>query len=141
VINSPANLRHAVLAAGLSIAMGLHPAAASAQASSQQAGRPQPPPAAKTAPPAQPPAVKAPQDQSPPAQTAKPAKKKASPPQTSKVWKGRGFAVVGAGAQVAGPAYTSTAVFKLNAEDATLGANATVGIGPVFGARGGMRVW
>ena len=70
-----------------------------------------------------------------------PPPRKAAPPQTAKVWKGRGFAVVSAGAQLAAPGYTSTAVFTVHAEDATLNADATVGIGPVFGARGGVRVW
>jgi hypothetical protein len=70
-----------------------------------------------------------------------PPPRKAPPPQTAKVWKGRGFAVVSAGAALAAPGYTSTAVFKVHAEDATLSADATVGIGPAFGARGGVRVW
>jgi hypothetical protein len=66
---------------------------------------------------------------------------KKGPPQTSKVWKGRGFAVIGAGAQVVGPGYTSTATFKVHAEDASLNADASIGVGPVFAARGGVRVW
>ena len=70
-----------------------------------------------------------------------PPAKKAAPPRASKVWKGRGFAVVSAGAQLAAPGYTSTAVFEVHAEDATLNANASIGVGPVFGARGGVRVW
>ena len=70
-----------------------------------------------------------------------PPPRKAAPPQTAKVWKGRGFVVVSAGALLAAPGYTSTATFKVHAEDATLNADATVGIGPVFGARGGVRVW
>ena len=70
-----------------------------------------------------------------------PPPRKAAPPRTAKVWKGRGFAVVSAGAQLVSPGYTSTAVFKVYAEDATLNADATVGIGPAFGARGGLRVW
>jgi len=70
-----------------------------------------------------------------------PPKKKPAPPRTSKVWKGRGFAVVSAGAQLAGPGYTSTAVFKVHAEDASLSADASIGVGPVFGARAGWRVW
>ena len=87
-------------------------------------------------------------------QTAKPAKtapqppggktpptKKPAPPRTSKIWKGRGFAVVSGGAQLAAPGYTSTAVFKVHGENATLEADASVGIGPAFGARGGIRVW
>ena len=70
-----------------------------------------------------------------------PPPRKSAPPQTAKSWKGRGFAVVSAGAALAAPGYTSTAVFKVHAEDATLSADATVGIGPAFGARGGVRVW
>jgi len=45
------------------------------------------------------------------------------------------------GAQLAAPGYTSTADFTVHAEDATLNADATIGIGPAFGARGGVRVW
>jgi hypothetical protein len=115
-----------VAAAVLVTGVALAPRPAAAQA-------PKPPTAGQPAKPAtgkpQAPGVKAP----PP--------KKAAPPRTSKVWKGRGFAVVSAGAQMAAPGYTSTAVFELNAEDATMNADASVGIGPVFGARGGIRVW
>jgi hypothetical protein len=67
--------------------------------------------------------------------------KKKGPPQTAKVWKGRGFAVIGAGVQVLGPGYASTATFKVHGEDASLSADASVGVGPVFAARGGVRVW
>jgi len=129
-----------------------------AQSTSQQAGRPQPPPAQKPAPqPAAGGATSQPQTPTSkpggtqaakpapgPAQAkgAKPAPtKKKVPPQTSKVWKGRGFAVIGAGAQVMGPGYTSTATFKVHAEDASLTADASIGVGPVFAARGGVRVW
>ena len=49
--------------------------------------------------------------------------------------------VVNGGAQLASPGYTSTAVFTLHAEDATLGASSKIELGPVFGVRGGMRVW
>ena len=38
-----------------------------------------------------------------------PSAKKRAPPRTSTVWKGRGFAVVSAGAQLAAPGHTSTA--------------------------------
>lgn len=139
--------------------MSLGAAQAFAQSSSQQAGRPQPPPAPKTAPPpdgtpaAAPPQTTGTKPAGP--QTAKPAsgspqpaagaktppKKKPAPPQTSKVWKGRGFAVATVGAQLAGPGYSSTATFKVHAEDATLAADATTGIGLAFGARGGVRIW
>jgi hypothetical protein len=146
-------------ALGVCLAVALAAGApAWAQSTSQQPGRPQPPPAQKPAP--QPAAGGAPpQPQttaSKPAgtQAAKPApgpaqakgakpaaSKKKAPPQTSKVWKGRGFAVIGAGAQVMGPGYTSTATFKVHAEDASLNADASIGVGPVFAARGGVRVW
>jgi hypothetical protein len=136
---------------------------ASAQSTSQQAGRPQPTPATKVSPQAggstgaatpQTGPTKPAGTQPTGTQTTKPAtggpqaagaktppRKKPAPPQTSKVWKGRGFAVLSAGAQVVAPGYTSTAVFKLHAEDATLNADAKIEVGPVFGARGGMRVW
>jgi hypothetical protein len=121
-------------------------ASADAQAQSQQPGRPQPPPAPTTAAqpaasggPAQPQAPVASKPQPPGA--AKPQARKTAPPQTSKSWKGRGFAVVAAGAQVATEGYTSTSVFTVHAEDATLTADATIGIGPAFAARAGMRVW
>jgi hypothetical protein len=147
----------AALGIGVTIAL-LAAAPAQAQSTSQQAGRPQPPPAQKPAPqpaaggtPPQPqttaskPAgTQAAKPAPGPAQAkgAKPAaSKKKAPPQTSKVWKGRGFAVIGAGAQVMGPGYTSTATFKVHAEDASLNADASIGVGPVFGARGGVRVW
>ena len=77
----------------------------------------------------------------PPAGAKAPPARKAAPPQTSKAWKGRGFAVVSVGAQLTAPGYTSTADFTVHAEDATLNADATIGIGPAFGARGGVRVW
>jgi hypothetical protein len=129
-----------------------------AQSSGQQAVRPQPQPAPKPATsPAGTGATTQPQTSgAKPAgtQPAKPATgkpqtnavkapppKKPAPPRTSKIWKGRGFAVVSGGAQLAAPGYTSTAVFKVHGEDATLEADASVGIGPAFGARGGMRVW
>jgi hypothetical protein len=129
-----------------------------AQSTTAQSGRPQPPPAQKPA--AQPAPATAPvkpqttvakpgggQAAKPGPDTAQakgakaPPPKKKVPPQTFKVWKGRGFAVVGAGAQVMGPGYTSTSTFKVHAEDASLNADASIGIGPVFGARGGVRVW
>ena len=144
---------------GILLAFALATAApAWAQSTTAQPGRPQPPPAQKPAtqpaPAAAPvkpqttvakpgggqaakPGADAPQ---PKGAKAPPPKKKV-PPQTSKVWKGRGFAVIGAGAQVMGPGYTSTATFKVHAEDASLNADASIGVGPVFGARGGMRVW
>jgi len=147
------------LALGVVLAAALAAGApAWAQSTSQQAGRPQPPPAQKpvpqpaaggTTPQPQPAAPKpggtqAAKPSPAPAQakSTKPAPpKKKGPPQTSKVWKGRGFAVIGAGAQVLGPGYTSTATFKVHAEDASLSADASVGVGPVFAARGGVRVW
>ena len=76
-----------------------------------------------------------------PARAKAPPPRKAAPPQTAKLWKGRGFAVVSVGTPLAAPGYTSTATFKVHAEDATLTADAAVGIGPAFGARGGVRVW
>ncbi|MFO7694741.1 MAG: hypothetical protein R6V57_16785 [Vicinamibacterales bacterium] len=118
-------------AAMLALVAALAASTASAQPACEQPVRPQSPPAAKPAP-ASP---KAPG--SPKAQRAG----KAAPPQASRVWKGRGFAVVSAGAQLGAPGYTSTADFKVHAEDATLTAEAAIGIGPAFGARGGVRVW
>jgi hypothetical protein len=144
------------MAAVLAAAVVLASPPASAQASRQQAGRPQPapqtaatpagtgaavPPQASGAKPAGTQAEK-PAPGKPEATRAKaPPPRKAVPPRTSKAWKGRGFAVVSAGAQLLAPGYTSTAVFKVHAENAALNANASVGIGPVFGARGGARVW
>jgi hypothetical protein len=150
-------LSRAVVMALLAAAMVATAAPCSAQTSAQQAARPQPPPAPKTAtPPGGSQAVAAPQTggaKAPGTQTKpatggpqttgarKPAPKKPAPPQTSAVWKGRGFAVLSAGAQLAAPGYTSSAVFTLHAEDATLNADATIDPGFAFGARGGMRVW
>jgi hypothetical protein len=158
VASTRAALTRAVFAAILAIALVMTGSPAFAQATSQQAGRPQPPPAPKAAPQSggsQ--AAGSPQTSGTKptgGQTTKPApagpqtagakvppRKKPSPPQTSRVWKGRGFAVLSAGAQLVAPGYTSTAVFKVHAEDATLNADAKVGVGPVFGARGGIRVW
>ena len=70
-----------------------------------------------------------------------PPAKKAAPPRTAKLWKGLGFAVVSVGTPLVAPGYTSTATFKVHAEDAALSADAAVGMGPAFGARGGVRVW
>jgi hypothetical protein len=127
VTSTRRTFRRAVLTAVLVIAA--IPAAwpASAQPPGQQTGRPQP---AKPAP------------GTPKTTAAKaPPPKKSAPPQTSRVWKGRGFVVASAGAQVAAPGYTSTAAFMVHAESATLDADASIGVGPVFGARGGVRVW
>jgi hypothetical protein len=157
-VNAPRSARHKALLGILFAAALASGVPAWAQSTSQQAARPQPPPAQKPA--TQPAATGA--TTQPPATGSKPAgtqvakpgtgaaqakgaktppPKKKAPPQTSKVWKGRGFAVIGAGAQVVGPGYTSTATFKLHAEDASLNADASVGVGPVFAARGGVRVW
>ena len=166
-------VRRVVVACVLASATGLLALPAGAQTSTQQTGRPQPPPAPKVAPPPSG-APKAADPQSPtpkptapqtsgtrtsdpqaatpkttgtqaPGQKAPapkvPVAQKPLPPRTSKVWKGRGFMVVSGGAQLAAPGYTSTVVFKLHAEDATLDASSKVQIGPVFGVRGGMRVW
>jgi hypothetical protein len=114
------------------------PAGAQTSTTTRQTGRLQPPPAPQAATPnttgTQPPGQK------PPAPKA-PVARKPLPPRTSTVWKGRGFMVVGGGAQLAAPGYTSAVTFKLYAEDATLDASSKVQIGPVFGVRGGMRVW
>jgi len=148
----------AVIVAVLAVAMALAAWPAFAQSSGQQAGRPQPPPAPKTATkPAGTDGTTQPQTSGAKPAGAQPAKpatgkpqtkgakapppKKPAPPRTAKVWKGRGFAVVSAGAQLAAPGYTSTALFKVHAENATLNADASIGAGPVFGARGGVRVW
>jgi hypothetical protein len=120
-------------AAALAALLGLLAQPAAAQSTSQQSGRPQPPPAPK---PAGPQTAGA---KTPPAKA--PVKKKPAPPQTSRRWKGRGFVVGSGGVQVVAPGYTSTAVFTVHAEDADLTARATIGIGPAFGVRGGMRVW
>jgi hypothetical protein len=143
----------------LALAVASAAAPAAAQLSGQQAVRPQPPPAPKPAtepagkPATAPPqaggtkpagtqvAKPAPGSPQKPAGAKAPPPKKPAPPRTSKVWKGRGFAAVSAGAQLAAPGFTSTAVFKVHAEDAALNADATIGIGPAFGARGGVRVW
>lgn len=115
----------------LALAATLAASTASAQPAGEQPVRLQRPPAAKPAP-ASPQAPERPKT---------PRTGKAVPPQTSKVWKGRGFAVVSAGGQVAAPGYTSTADFMVHAENATLTADAAIGAGPAFGARGGLRVW
>jgi len=154
VIISSAIVGRVVAVSVLASVAGFLPLAAGAQMStSQQAGRPQPPPAPKVSPPASAaPKTPAPQTAKPnttgtqtPAPKASapkaPVPRKPVPPRTSKVWKGRGFMVVNGGAQLASPGYTSTAVFTLHAEDATLGASSKIELGPVFGVRGGMRVW
>jgi len=160
MVNSrPILIRHRLLGLALCAAIAAGASPASAQSSSQQPGRPQPPPTPATAvkpggtnAPAQPqtsgakpaagPQAAKPGAGQPQAKGAKaPPPKKPAPPRTSKVWKGRGFAVVSAGGQVAAPGYTSTATFKVHAEDATLNADSSIGFGPAFGARGGVRVW
>jgi hypothetical protein len=158
VTSTRTSRQRAIIAAVLAVAMAVAARPAFAQSSSQQTARPQPPPAPKTstkpagagstsqpqtggAKPAGTQPAK-PETGSPQAKGAKAAPpKKPAPPRTSKIWKGRGFAVVSAGAQVAAPGYTSTAAFKVHAEDATLNADASVGVGPAFGARAGVRVW
>jgi hypothetical protein len=141
--STAASVRNAFLAGLLAAAVGLLAQPAGAQTSTRQTGPPQPPPAPKvSAPQSAPPKTAGPQaaGQKPPAPKA-PAARKPSPPQTSRVWKGRGFVVVGGGAQLAAPGYTSTATFKLHAEDATVNVSSKVQAGPVFSVRGGMRVW
>jgi len=149
----------------LALAIALLAQPAFGHSSSQQAGRPQPPPDSKTA--VTPQAGETAKSGAPQAagttaaggQTTKPkpadpqatgakkpapkapAPKKKGPPQTSRVWKGRGFAVASGGLQPWGPGYTSTVTFKVHAEDATLKAKASIHVGPAFGARGGLRVW
>jgi hypothetical protein len=124
-----------VAAAGVILAVGLSltAAPASARQTDRDAMRPPPAPGGPSAP-----AAGGPQTAG--ARTP-PSPKKPAPPQTSNVWKGRGFAAVSGGAQLAVPGYTSTAVLTVHAEPATLEADASVGIGPAFGARGGARVW
>jgi len=138
-------VRRVIVAGVLASVAGLLELPAGAQTSTtRQTERPQPPLAPKVAAPPPGAAPKAADPQSPTPKTTAPkppVAKKPLPPRTSKVWKGRGFMVVSGGAQVAAPSYTSTVVFKLYAEDATLNASSEVQIGPVFGARGGMRVW
>jgi hypothetical protein len=151
-------LRRTVVIAVLAIAVVLATRPLFAQSSGQQTVRPQPSPAPKSATtPAGTDGAAQPQTSGAKPAGAQPAKpatgspqtkavkapppKKPAPPRTSKIWKGRGFAVVSGGAQLVAPGYTSTAVFKVHGENATLEADASVGIGPAFGARGGMRVW
>jgi len=144
VIIASAIVRRVIVVAVLASVAGFPALPARAQTSaSRQTGRPQPPPAPKTAAPqAATPKTTGTQTPAPKPQPPKaPVPRKPVPPRTSNVWKGRGFLVVNGGAQFATPSYTSTAVFKLHAEDATLDASSKVQIGPVFGVRGGMRVW
>ena len=132
-------LRRVIVAGVLASVAGLLALPAGAQTSTtQHTGRPQPPPAPQAATPKT--TSTPPPGQKPPAPKA-PVARKPLPPRTSKVWKGRGFMVVSGGAQLAAPGYTSAVTFKLHAEDATLDASSKVQIGPVFGVRGGMRVW
>jgi hypothetical protein len=158
VTSIPTHRRRAAITAALAFALVVSARPAFAWSSGEQAVRPQPTPSPQTAtkpsgtgvatppqtsgtkPAGAPPAKPAPGAPQKTGAKAPPPKKPA-PPQTSKVWKGRGFAVVGAGAQLAAPGYTSTAVFKVHAENATLNADASVGMGLAFGARGGLRVW
>jgi len=159
VTTARAPLTRAAFVAMFTLAVASEAAPALARPPGQQAVRPQPPPAPKTATQPDGKAVAVPpqtgggkpagtqagkpapgRPQAPTGAKAPPPKKPV-PPRTSKVWKGRGFAAVSAGAQLAAPGYTSTAVFKVHAEDATLNADASIGIGPAFGARGGVRVW
>jgi hypothetical protein len=138
VITTRATLTRAGLAAVLALASVLAASPTLAQSLDGRPASQKPPPAAKPA--AQPEGKQtAPRTQ--PAGAKAPLAKKAAPPQTSKAWKGRGFALVSVGAQLAAPGFASTADFTVHAEDATLNADATIGIGPAFGARGGMRVW
>ena len=140
VTMNSAIVRRVIVAGVVACVAGLLalPAGAQTSTTTRQTGRPQPSPAPQAATPkttgTQPPGQK------PPAPKA-PVARKPLPPRTSKVWKGRGFMVVSGGAQLAAPGYTSAVTFKLHAEDATLDASSKVQIGPVFGVRGGMRVW
>jgi len=122
----------------LALASALAASPALARPPGEQPARQQPPPAAKPA--AQPEGRQTAPGTQPAGAKAPPARK-AAPPQTSKAWKGRGFALVSVGAQLAAPGYASTADFTVHGENATLNADATIGIGPAFGARGGVRVW
>jgi hypothetical protein len=136
-------VRRVIVAGVLASVAGLLELPASAQTSTTRQTE-RLPPAPKVAAPLPGAAPKVVDPQSPTPKTTAPkapVARKPLPPRTSKVWKGRGFMVVSGGAQVAAPSYTSTVVFKLYAEDATLNASSEVQIGPVFGARGGMRVW
>lgn len=126
-------MRNLIVAGLLASAVGLLAQPSGAQTSSQQAARPQAAQDQKT-PGAQ---VQVPK----PAGPRTPAATKPVAPQASRVWKGRGFMVVNGGALMAAPSYTSTVNYTLYAENATLDAHSTIGIGPAFGARGGMRVW
>jgi hypothetical protein len=148
-------VRRVIVAGVLAVVTGLPAPPVGAQTSTPQTTRPQPqpPPATKSAAPQEsgakvgPPQTAPPKTAGTPASGQKPAaqkppaSRKSSPPRTSRVWKGHGFLVGNVGAQLAGPDYTSTVTFKLHAEDATLVATSTSQVGPVFGVRGGMRVW
>jgi hypothetical protein len=128
-----------------------------AQTSSGQAGKPQPAPAPKVATPkvaapkgtepAAEPQAATPKTVGPPATVQKapaakpPASKKRVPLRTSRVWKGRGFAVFSGGAQVAAPGHHASVTFKVHAEDATLDSASRIQVGPVVSVRGGVRVW
>ena len=128
LVGARVTLRRAVTTVVAAAAVSMAGVTVFAQAQSQEAERPQPPPAGQsTRPSAKPP--------------QRPSARKSAPPQAAAAWRGRGFAVVSAGAQLAAPGYASTSVYTVHAEDATLTADASIGIGPAFGARGGVRVW
>ena len=109
-------------------------AAAGDRGGGQQTGSPQPPPAPKPGG-QQPTGAKAPPAQGPGGEESR-------PPADLRGVEGprlRGREPRRPG--IGGPSYTSSATFKVHAEDATLSADSTIRIGPAFGARGGLRVW
>jgi hypothetical protein len=149
---APARTRRTFAVGLLAALVTLAAADARAQAPGGQAGKPQPAPAPKVAAPkgtepASAPQAATPKKAGPPGTIQKapaakpPAPKKRVPPRTSRVWKGRGFAVFSGGAQVAAPGHHASVTFKVHAEDAMLDSASRIRVGPVFSVRGGVRVW
>ena len=56
-------------------------------------------------------------------------------------WEGVGFLSVDAGVRAGSTAYDSTTAYTLNVEEATVAASYDIRPGPIFGARGGVRLW
>jgi hypothetical protein len=62
-------------------------------------------------------------------------------PQSATAWKGLGFVTIDGGVQVTSTSETSTVRYKVYGEDASMNVDYKTDAGPVFGARGGIRVW
>ncbi|MEW5982390.1 MAG: outer membrane beta-barrel protein [Acidobacteriota bacterium] len=61
--------------------------------------------------------------------------------QQPSAWTGAGFIAIDAGYQIASTTFDTTTTYTLNVEPAHVSASYEIEPGPMFGARGGVRVW